>query len=347
MVQVCGPHWSSLLSPDQFCPDLVISSVEGGLQGIFPCHRAVLASHSPFLSGLLQDTWEEATLLLPDFNPVEVEQLLLFLYGKLPVVERPGKIYSCLGLYGEQRLQEEEGGEQLEEIEIEGMPEVEEIEDVEIMQGLGKAKYKYTFRDKVPDSEELNESFVERIRLRPLGELLKCEDINIKRTSVMWHIPPITSPTFGEEICRIKKSRNETLKRIMTDEPVVRKNFEEPTNPVSQLFPRVEFTNAGKPVLTQSNYKTFSQNTNKNPFTFLSKQNRNGFVSKNPSKSILPVGKSIQIQTPRGPVNVGYTKIAPAADCRKGSCSLKNLVRLEAPLRRGDGREYNSSRYVT
>ena len=352
---MCGPHWSSLLSPDLFCPDLVISSGEGGLKGIFPCHRAVLASHSPFLSDLLQDTLEEATLLLPDFNPVEVEQLLLFLYGKLPEVERPGKIYSCLGLSGDGRLQEEEGEEQLEEIEIEGMPEVEEIEDdselttmefqnVGNRQGLGITKYKYTFRDKVPESEELKESVVKRIRLRPLEELLKCDNINIKRTSVMWHIPPVNSPCSGDEIYQMKKPRSGTLKRNMMDGPVG-KNLEEPTNQARQLFPRVEFTNAGKPVLAKSNDKTVSKNTKKNPFTFLSKQNRIlGFVKKNRSKSSMPVGKSIQIQTPQGPVNIGYTK---TADFSSGSCSLKKLVRLEAPLGKkvgGREREYDSSR---
>ena len=49
------------------------------------------------LCGLLLDLKEEATLILPDFTGGQVEELLQFLYGKLPVVKKPGEIYSCLG----------------------------------------------------------------------------------------------------------------------------------------------------------------------------------------------------------------------------------------------------------
>ena len=50
------------------------------------------------LCGLLLDLKEEATLFLQDFTGGQVEELLQFLYGKLPVVKKPGEIYSCLGV---------------------------------------------------------------------------------------------------------------------------------------------------------------------------------------------------------------------------------------------------------
>ena len=75
MVNLYGPSWSSLLAPDLFCPDLIISSGQGGQHGIFPCHKAVLASHSHLMCGLLNDTWGEATIMLPDFSGDVVEQL--------------------------------------------------------------------------------------------------------------------------------------------------------------------------------------------------------------------------------------------------------------------------------
>ena len=41
-----------------------------------PLHRVVMGSHSPLLCGLLLDTTEEATLILPDFTVDQVEELL-------------------------------------------------------------------------------------------------------------------------------------------------------------------------------------------------------------------------------------------------------------------------------
>ena len=66
-------------------------------QGDFLCHRVVMGSHSPMLCGLLLDLKEEATLILPDLTGGQVDEILHFLYRKLPVVKKPGEIYSCLG----------------------------------------------------------------------------------------------------------------------------------------------------------------------------------------------------------------------------------------------------------
>ena len=81
------------------------------------------------MCGLLNDTWGDATIMLPDLTGDEVEQLLQFLYGKLTVVERPGHIYSCLGFSGDRTLQV--GGFGNMEVEEKVLEETLEVEAIE------------------------------------------------------------------------------------------------------------------------------------------------------------------------------------------------------------------------
>lgn len=90
--------------------------------------RAVLASHSSFLHSLLVGREEEeAVLILPDFTPAEVEEVVQvaqlpspllpsvqFLYGRLEEVGRPGPAFACLRVSSLPLARKEEAVEGLE-----------------------------------------------------------------------------------------------------------------------------------------------------------------------------------------------------------------------------------------
>ena len=131
-----------------------------------------------------------------------------------------------------------------------------ELHDKDKLQGLQITKSKNT-EETVPNQVKPMKLVENRICLRPLGELIGCDDINNKRTSTMWHIPPATSPSSGEEATLIKQPRaiHKKVKDKRSSElGTVRKKLEVLTNPTKQLFARdrVVFTLAGQPLLAQS-----------------------------------------------------------------------------------------------
>ena len=90
--------------------------------------RAVLSCHSSLMRSLLcqpcQDLDQASTIILPDFTPDQVDQMIQvgttvssiiatmnaqFLYGQLPELGGQGELFACLGLSSYPLARQEQG----------------------------------------------------------------------------------------------------------------------------------------------------------------------------------------------------------------------------------------------